>query len=71
MMLIGHVQPQKISRPKPSTERKNSVTPIKIYKELLAFCAQVTKWGLNQGSLVPESSALTKSYHEPLTSVVT
>ena len=25
-----------------STERKKSVTPIKIYKELLTFCAQVT-----------------------------
>ena len=25
-----------------STERKISVTPIEIYKELLAFCAQVT-----------------------------
>ena len=25
-----------------STERKKSVTPIKIYEELLTFCAQVT-----------------------------
>ena len=30
-----------------STECKKSVTPIKIYKELLTFCAQVTNYVVN------------------------
>ena len=39
-----------------STERKKSVTPIKIYKELLTFCAQVT--------ICPKETCLHSSYTE-------